>query len=212
MCEKLRSLGQVESFADIGCCDGFVTAQLAGALQCKEVAGFDFNHELIEQARASFSGIDFQQWDICSAPLPRQYSVVTCLEVLEHVRNLETALRNLLAITRDVLLITVPIEVGAIGFAKTLAKLLTGRKILTDEHHGMTLREYFASLLLDYPTIHFRNNLVSREWSSHTGFDHRYLGRLLLETACAVESEHCGWNMLFTVRKLTTTAASGKTE
>lgn len=195
-----RQTGPGMSYADVGCGDGFVTAQIARALQCTPCVGYDFNEEVLNWGKKLYPEIDFRRWDFTSeAPPNEKYSLVTCLETLEHVSDLHGALKSLLSITQGLLLVTVPIETGAIGVAKFAGKVLLGRDTLTKEHEGSKL-DYFRRLLRGDSISHFRQHPDNGHWKMHTGFDYRELDKLLREEGVPFEAKNRGWNRFYLVR------------
>jgi hypothetical protein len=89
-------------------------------------------------------------------PPDAKFDLVTCMETLEHVLDVQFALKNLLAITGKVLYITVPVEIGPIGLAKFGAKVLLGKPVLNSEHRG-SKSEYAIRLLRGGPVSQFRH-------------------------------------------------------
>src|SRR5215469_11801488 len=75
----------IDSYADVGCGDGFVTAQIASGLQPKRCIGYDFNPEVLDLGKQRFPEISFRNWNFAKDPLPAEkHLLVTCLETLEH--------------------------------------------------------------------------------------------------------------------------------
>lgn len=126
-----------------------------------------------------------------------RFDLVTCLETLEHVGDVQRALAALLRMTAKLLLITVPIEVGAIGIAKFAAKTILLRSTFNDELQGSRLL-YFSSLLSGSRISQFRRPLS--HFSLHTGFDYRELEELLLSRKLCFEAGTHGWNRFYLIQ------------
>lgn len=187
------------SYADVGCGDGFVTIQAARAVRCAHCVGYDFNPEVLDLGRMLYPEIDFRRWNPSNEPPPdEKYSVVTCLETLEHVPDLRSTLRSLLSITEHLLLLTVPVEVGPIGLAKFAAKVVMGRETLTAEHEGSKL-DYFRTLLRGDSVSRFRVHPEDGHWKLHTGFDHREIHGILEALAVRFRTFTRGWNKFYLV-------------
>jgi 2-polyprenyl-3-methyl-5-hydroxy-6-metoxy-1,4-benzoquinol methylase len=191
-----------DTYADVGCGDGFVTAKIAKALHCSRCDGYDFNSEVLDFGRQRYPEINFHRWNLAAEPVPAEkYSLVTCLETLEHVVDVRAAVRNLVSITERLLLITVPIEIGPIGFAKFTAKIMLGRETFTKEHEG-SKSTYFWNLLRGAPISHFRKHPENGHWQLHTGFDYRELDKILGEERIAFQAQNRGWNRFYWIRQI----------
>ena len=173
------------NFADVGCGDGYVTAQIMRATRARACDGMDADSALLESGRKAFQDIHFMTYDLnCDGGLATQYDFITCFETLEHVINLPTAVKNLLNLTKPggILLLTVPIEIGLIGTAKFLAKTVLWHDRLTEAFEprpGMH-RQYLRALVLDQGICQFREQGTSLGyWPGHWGFDCRRVDLLL---------------------------------
>jgi 2-polyprenyl-3-methyl-5-hydroxy-6-metoxy-1,4-benzoquinol methylase len=194
------------NYADVGCGDGYVTAQVMRATHARNCDGLDFDAALLKTGEEAFADIRFIQCNLNSAvSLPEKYDFVTCFETLEHVTNLTLAVRNLLGLTKPggLLILTVPIEVGYIGTAKFLAKTVLWQDRLTEAfpaYPGMH-RQYLKALVLDHGISQFReqgNNLGY--WPGHWGFDYRKLEVLFREVGAHVRSERFLTTRYFEIR------------
>jgi 2-polyprenyl-3-methyl-5-hydroxy-6-metoxy-1,4-benzoquinol methylase len=173
------------SYADVGCGNGYATAQIMRAIRAPSCDGFDLDPMLLESGRRHHPEIRFSLFDLNRPPhgaLPC-YDFVTCFETLEHVGNPAFALNNLLALTKagGYLFISVPIEVGVIGLAKFAVKVALRGDRLTEAFAPQPHlhRRYFRTLLLDQGIQTFREGSDRAYWPGHWGFDWRIIDRLL---------------------------------
>lgn len=95
--------------ADIGCGTGGLLKAVDARAQTKSITGFEYSEKALEIARSQVSSVEFCYFDIYEGT-PRQFDVIFCIEVLEHLLHPDVALRNITAMLADrgVLLITVP--------------------------------------------------------------------------------------------------------
>jgi SAM-dependent methyltransferase len=163
------------SYADVGCSNGYVTSIVGEKIGASDTVGFDHSEQQLAMARERHPDLEFHPIDLNRPPdSPRRFDLVTCFEVLEHVGHLGNALDNLVAMTRPggLLLVSVPIEVGARGTAKFLAKTLIYRYRLDELPPAPNLRmRYLAALLSGRRMSAFRDERDG--WGTHFGFDYR---------------------------------------
>ena len=80
------------SVLDIGCNIGFGTLQFVG--DDRLVVGMDIDPEVIEAATYCIPGVEWKVGDI-TQPLDKRYDAIVMIETLEHIKDWETALRNI---------------------------------------------------------------------------------------------------------------------
>jgi len=114
----LRSLGsvqcspQLERYLDVGCGNGFITEFVAPGFE--EVVGIDVEETRLEEFRAHVSDRpNFKVLSMSSAEmeLPSEFfSFITCFEVLEHVADLESTVREIIRVCKPggIIVISVP--------------------------------------------------------------------------------------------------------
>jgi 2-polyprenyl-3-methyl-5-hydroxy-6-metoxy-1,4-benzoquinol methylase len=101
---------QPESILDAGCGEGETLERLRGLLP-DEVHGFDSNPACVEFAAVRFPTYRFGIGDVCSIGYgDDRFDTVLCLEVLEHLDEPATAVRELLRVSRRHVVISVPHE------------------------------------------------------------------------------------------------------
>jgi 2-polyprenyl-3-methyl-5-hydroxy-6-metoxy-1,4-benzoquinol methylase len=100
---------QQKRVADIGCGTGGLLAALKARSQTQSLTGFEYSENAIDIARSQVSDVEFCYFDIYEGA-SRQFDVIFCVEVLEHLLHPDTALRNVLNMLADsgVALLTVP--------------------------------------------------------------------------------------------------------
>jgi 2-polyprenyl-3-methyl-5-hydroxy-6-metoxy-1,4-benzoquinol methylase len=187
----------VESFADVGCSNGYVTAILRQRLAPARTVGFDHVEEHLSRGRREHPEIEFRTIDL-NRPLPdghETFDLVTCFETLEHVGRLDQAIANLSALTRPggTLLITTPIESGPRGLLKFLIKVGVFRYSLRElpaQPHRFA--RYLAALVANRSIASFRDE--RNGWGTHFGFDWREVERILHARGARFES----WSALTT--------------
>jgi 2-polyprenyl-3-methyl-5-hydroxy-6-metoxy-1,4-benzoquinol methylase len=194
----------VDSYADVGCSNGYVTAIIGERLRPNRIVGFDHAEGHLERARREHPGIEFRLIDL-NRPLPaghEAFDLVTCFETLEHVGNLEQAIANLWAMTRPrgTLFLTVPIESGARGLVKFLIKVGLFRYSLNElpPRRRRTL-SYVGALAANRNLASFRDR--RHGWGTHFGFDWREVERLLRARGASFESHSDLTTRLIRVRK-----------
>jgi 2-polyprenyl-3-methyl-5-hydroxy-6-metoxy-1,4-benzoquinol methylase len=90
-----------ESVADVGCETGFIAAELAKT--AKQVTCVDIDQSMLDQAQAriSASNVNFVRSNILDLQLPDgQVDVALASEILEHVPEIEDAVKELMRVTR----------------------------------------------------------------------------------------------------------------
>jgi 2-polyprenyl-3-methyl-5-hydroxy-6-metoxy-1,4-benzoquinol methylase len=94
---------------DVGSGTGHLLSELRQWSKPRRLTGCDFSEEAIKFSRQRFPGCSFFRHDIY-VPLPEQFDVVLCTEVLEHLERPYVALANLLGAVRPggALVLTVP--------------------------------------------------------------------------------------------------------
>jgi len=95
--------------ADIGCGTGGLLKAVKARAQTTSLTGFEYSEKALEIARSQVSGVEFCYFDVYEG-MPRQFDVIFCIEVLEHLLHPDVALRNITAMLADrgVALVTVP--------------------------------------------------------------------------------------------------------
>lgn len=109
--ELIKGVMPVESILDAGCGMGLNVRDLRQHFPLIKITGSDLTEPILELARRYVGEdplTDFATLDLGGTPLNRQFDLVLCNQVLEHLENDVQAIQNLAAMTRRYLLITVP--------------------------------------------------------------------------------------------------------
>jgi SAM-dependent methyltransferase len=106
---KIVSQLRFQDCLDAGCAQPYLLEEIVRRSGAKGY-GCDLSDQQMALNRQSVPGCDFVALDLSQQVWPdgRQFDLVICSEVLEHIADWHTALRNLVQMTRQHLLITVP--------------------------------------------------------------------------------------------------------
>lgn len=91
---------QFESVLDVGCGEGSMLDMVARLRPSAALAGVDLSPEAVALSQHRMPTAEFQVLDVVSSHLPRQFDLVVCNDVMEHVADDVAVLRNLRAMTR----------------------------------------------------------------------------------------------------------------
>jgi 2-polyprenyl-3-methyl-5-hydroxy-6-metoxy-1,4-benzoquinol methylase len=100
---------QGKRVADVGCGTGGLLNALRKRFQPRSLTGFEYSENALEIARSQVSGVEFSYFDIYEGS-SREFDVIFCVEVIEHLLYPDKALRNVVSMLADsgVALVTVP--------------------------------------------------------------------------------------------------------
>jgi SAM-dependent methyltransferase len=195
---RLASRFRGQRLLDYGCGDGTFLALLhAGSWAPAESTGAELDPFQVESCTTRFGARpDLRFISIAALDARRhhgRYDIVTCMEVLEHVVDLDNVIRQLWSLTADNgrLLVSVPVEVGLPLVLKQLARRIAGWRGIGDYPGtgGYSPREYWASLFagaaqhIERPT--YRGN-TGPSFHDHKGFNWMSL-RERLQTWFSIE-------------------------
>ena len=95
--------------ADIGCGTGGLLKSLKNRFRPRSLTGFEYSENALDLARAQVPDVEFCYFDVYEGS-PRQFDVIFCVEVLEHLLRPDAALRNVAGMLDQsgVALLTVP--------------------------------------------------------------------------------------------------------
>ena len=96
---------------DAGCGEGFISNMIYNNIDNVEVVGLEYTSEAIDIAKQSNNNIEFVQGDIYKMPFEdAAFDIVLCMEVLEHLTDPSAAIEEVLRVSKNFLIITVPNE------------------------------------------------------------------------------------------------------
>jgi 2-polyprenyl-3-methyl-5-hydroxy-6-metoxy-1,4-benzoquinol methylase len=95
--------------ADVGCGTGGLLKALKSRFQPSSLTGFEYSENALEIARSQVPGVEFCYFDIYEGGT-REFDVIFCVEVIEHLLHPDTALRNVVHMLAEsgTALVTVP--------------------------------------------------------------------------------------------------------
>jgi SAM-dependent methyltransferase len=100
-----------ESVLEIGCGEGFVAGQLSARQAGGPYVGVDLNEEDLQNLRAKFPAVEAHQGSIYDLSfLGRDFDVVVCAEVMEHLDDPDAALEQIIARRPRWVILSVPHE------------------------------------------------------------------------------------------------------
>src|SRR5829696_7506452 len=94
--DLLRANGvdyQQKRIADAGCGTGGLLKALQARFQTRSLTGFEYSENALEIARSQVPGVEFCYFDIYEGN-SREFDVIFCVEVIEHLLQPDKALRN----------------------------------------------------------------------------------------------------------------------
>jgi SAM-dependent methyltransferase len=183
---KLTRQLSASRILDYGCGDGTFLAMLAAdSTASLSAVGAEMYTSLVEDcnARLGRAGLRFVLSDELDAPEHvNAYDLVSCMEVLEHIPNVEGLLDRFrrLLVPSGVLLISVPVEIGPVLIIKQMIRTIAGWRGLGDYPgtSSYSLREYLASVFAG-PRQHIERPIHrdsdGQSFHDHKGFNWRVL-------------------------------------
>ncbi len=189
------------TYADFGCSNGYLTDIIARRYEFDSASGYDSNAANVNVARSKYGNVTFHTCDlILPTTLQQRYDAVSCFETLEHVGDPDAALQNLLAVTAKggVLVISVPIEIGAIGLLKFSVKMALGYS-LDELTSAPGARWRYLWHLLRGKVAQYR--VIRREgWGTHFGFDYRRIDAGLKALQVTFKASNYGTTRFYVIR------------
>ena len=103
---KLIAGREIHSVLDAGCGPGMFLEEMADRQRGIELAGSDISEVGLSLARHKLPQAEFYALDLRTDALERQFDLIVCSEVLEHIDDDRAAIANLRRITRRYLVVT----------------------------------------------------------------------------------------------------------
>jgi SAM-dependent methyltransferase len=177
---------------DLGCADGWLLDQLAGAGRVRAGLGVDADPAALEVARRRFegrTGFDFVTPDKMERVGTGDVDLLICTETLEHVNDAAGEIANLAKWGKPDarLIISVPIEVGPSLVVKQLGRYLANKAGAYGYEPYAWSELVSAALFWDADSFESSHRYASREGGKgHKGFDFRRVRREL-ERFCKID-------------------------
>ena len=178
---------------DYGCGDGtFLAMLMSEPTRPREAVGVEAHTSLVNDCRdrlRNHERLRFVLADEIDTPEHRgAYDLIFCMEVLEHVVNLDAVIRRIdyLLGESGKLIVSVPVETGLPLLVKQTARRAAGWRGLGDYSYtsGYTFKEYCASMLAG-ARQHIPRPVYGGEgglpYHDHKGFNWRLLLRRLAD-------------------------------
>lgn len=125
---------------DVGCGEGFTLIKLKHAKVGKRLEGIDNSDEALKIGKKIYPQLDIKKGEVYKLPYKNNsFDLLTCTEVLEHLREPEKALSELKRVTNKYMLLSVPNEPFFI-----LANLLRGKYLRTFGNHPDHINHWTA--------------------------------------------------------------------
>ncbi|OGH42867.1 MAG: hypothetical protein A3B53_02360 [Candidatus Levybacteria bacterium RIFCSPLOWO2_01_FULL_42_15] len=101
----------VSSLLDVGCGEGFTLAKFAEKKIGNTFEGIDYSKDALSIGKKTFPNLTLQHASIYDLPYQSSsFDLVICTEVLEHLKNPHQALKEVLRVSKQYILLSVPNE------------------------------------------------------------------------------------------------------
>ena len=178
---RLASMFRGKRILDYGCGDGTFLALLCAAGDRPAAAvGAEIDDAQIDDCRGRLGhlpGVTFEHIDELDGDVHKgAYDGVLCMEVLEHVVELDTIIDRLHHVLAGdgTLIVSVPVETGVPLLVKQAARRVAGWRRIGDYSYtsAYTAREYFASVFAGR-TQHIVRPVYNVGGPGHSFHDHK---------------------------------------
>lgn len=99
---------EFRSVLDVGCGPGELLRTLRAEFPSATLTGVDLSGGVVASNRQAMPDVAFHAADVSVAPLPGQWDLIVCSEVIEHIPDYPAAVRHLREMCRRHIIITVP--------------------------------------------------------------------------------------------------------
>jgi 2-polyprenyl-3-methyl-5-hydroxy-6-metoxy-1,4-benzoquinol methylase len=96
------------SVADIGCGTGELIRAFHDEFKPARMLGADLSPAVVTGNQQRMPYAQFMQADLASGPLPGEWDLIVCSEVIEHIKDYDAALQHLRTMCTGHLIVTVP--------------------------------------------------------------------------------------------------------
>lgn len=97
------------SVLDAGCGTGILLKRILEKYPHVKLTGFEYSPHGLEVARRRLPNGEFHILDLGKEAIQGKFDLITCIDVLEHISDDRSALRNLLAMSAGHLILSVPL-------------------------------------------------------------------------------------------------------
>lgn len=125
-----------DSVLDAGCGVATLLNDVSRAYPYAQLFGLEYSADAVETAKKRLPQGSFWQVDLSKESAPAQADLVTCIDVLEHIDDDLSAMRNLAKMTKKYALIVVPI-----------GPLFEAERVRVGHVHGYSKAEFDGKLL-----------------------------------------------------------------
>ena len=222
---RLASMFRGRRLLDYGCGDGTFLAMLcAGGDRPAIAVGAELDDAQVMDCRtrlAGLSGVSFERIASLDRDAHRgAYDGIVCMEVLEHVVDLDAVIDRLHRVLADTgtLIVSVPVETGLPLLIKQTARRIAGWRGIGEYRHtsSYTIREYIAGVFAGRRP-HMRRPIYNQSgtgvpFHDHKGFNWKALADRLarrfaiertMASPFAVLGPHFGGQVWLVARKKT---------
>lgn len=133
---QLLSQYKFNSVMDAGCGVATLLGDISRSYPNVELFGCDYSGDAVEIGKKRLPKANLWQIDLSQEAAPAQADLVTCIDVLEHIEDDLTAMKNLAKMTRKYVLIVVPI-----------GPLFEAERVRVGHVHGYSQAEFDGKLL-----------------------------------------------------------------
>lgn len=95
-----------DTVLDVGCGQGSMLEALMPLKPQAHYTGIDFSDGALNVARQRAPGAEFAAFDVLQGALDKRYDLVLCTDVVEHIEDDVTAIRNIAAMTGKYLIVS----------------------------------------------------------------------------------------------------------
>ena len=106
---KLLKYIEFASVLDVGCGVGILLNAIHDRYPSARLGGTEYSEKALARTHARLSLIETHKLNLSTEALQETYDLVTCVDVLEHIEDDSTAMMNLRAMTKNYLLVVIPL-------------------------------------------------------------------------------------------------------
>lgn len=153
-----------ETCLDAGCGEGSLLMAIHAQFPHAKLHGIDFSNTAIKAAQKNITGAKIYKMDLTRQSLSQKFDLITCVDVLEHIKEDQSVLNHLHQMSGGYLLLVVPIgplfdqereRLGHLhGYSRDelKAKLSqAGFKVLREIAWGFPLYSLYRRLVINLP-------------------------------------------------------------